>query len=56
METENGRSIRKGLDVRGLFMGDLVVRGMKERNLIDQGDTEISLTTMSLNTVSMTRR
>jgi hypothetical protein len=53
VETENGGSIRKGLDARGLFMGDLVVRGVKERNLIDRGDTEISLTTMSLNTASM---
>ena len=34
----------------------LVVRGVMERNLIDQGDTAISLTTMSLGIVTMTQR
>jgi hypothetical protein len=34
-------------------MRDLVVRGVKERGLIDQGDTETSLIMMSLGTASM---
>jgi hypothetical protein len=46
----------KGLDARSLITRDLIVRGGKERNLIDQGDTERSLTTISLGKASMTQR
>jgi hypothetical protein len=49
-----GGRVGKGLDTKGLAIRDLVKRGMKRRDPIDRGDTETSLTTMSLNTTFMT--
>jgi hypothetical protein len=37
-----------GLSVRGPLLKDLIKRGVKERGLIDRGDTETSLIMMSL--------
>jgi hypothetical protein len=47
---------RKGLDVRGPHMGNLTVKGVKERGPIYRGNTETSQDMMSLDTTSMTRR
>jgi hypothetical protein len=44
-----------GLDERGPHMGTLVVKGVKQRGLIDRGDTETSQDMMSLDTASMMR-
>jgi hypothetical protein len=44
----------KGLNTRSPLMRNLVVRGVKERGLIDRDDTGTSLTMMSLSIASMT--
>jgi hypothetical protein len=46
--------VGKGLDARSLIKRNLVERGVKERCLIDRGDTETSLTMMSLGIASTT--